>query len=186
MKVTKNITKDLVAEIIANRNIVAIYQGQCEAGPRALGNRSLLYDPRDPDGKNFVNKVKQREFYRPFAASALVEHIHDWFDMCGLKESPYMMYAVDVLEDKKKLIPSVVHVDGTCRMQSVSMEQNKHYYELINEFYKITNIPMVFNTSFNLAGETLVESEEDAFDTCKRSDINYLYLPEKEELWTKT
>ncbi len=178
----KTVTPLDVAELIANKNIVALFQGRSEAGHRALGNRSILYDPRDPSGKDHVNIVKQREWYRPFAASVLLEHAHDWFDMAGLKESPFMMFAVDVIKNKQKLIPCVTHVDGTCRIQTVTKEQNINFYNLINEFYKLTNVPMLFNTSFNLAGEVIVETEEEAIDVIKRSKIEYLYLPEKQTL----
>lgn len=171
-----------VAELIANKNIVALFQGRSEAGHRALGNRSILYDPRDPNGKDHVNIVKQREWYRPFAASVMLEHVHDWFDMASLKDSPFMMFAVDVIKDKQNLIPCVTHVDGTCRVQTVTQEQNLNFYNLINSFYELTNVPMLFNTSFNLAGEVIVETEEEAIDVIQRSKIEYLYLPEKQIL----
>ena len=179
-----NVSYSEIAELIANKNIVALFQGRSEAGHRALGNRSILYDPRDPNGKDHVNIVKQREWYRPFAASVMLEHAHDWFDMAGLKESPFMMYAVDVKDNKKDLIPCVTHVDGTCRIQTVTKEQNIHFYNLIKAFYKATGIPMLFNTSFNLAGEVIVEREDEAVDILKRSQIEYLYLPEKQTLIT--
>jgi carbamoyltransferase len=178
----KKVTPSDVAKLIADKNIVALFQGRSEAGHRALGNRSILYDPRDPNGKDHVNIVKQREWYRPFAASVMLEHVHDWFDMAGLKESPFMMFAVDVIKDKQNLIPCVTHVDGTCRIQTVTKEQNINFYNLINEFYKLTSVPMLFNTSFNLAGEVIVETEEEAIDVIKRSKIEYLYLPEKQML----
>jgi carbamoyltransferase len=171
-----------VAKLIADKNIVALFQGRSEAGHRALGNRSILYDPRDPNGKDHVNIVKQREWYRPFAASVMLEHAHDWFDMAGLKESPFMMFAVDVIKDKQDLIPCVTHVDGTCRIQTVTEKQNLNFYNLINAFYELTGIPMLFNTSFNLAGEVIVETEEEAIDVIQRSKIEYLYLPEKQTL----
>ena len=171
-----------VAELIVNKNIVALFQGRSEAGHRALGNRSILYDPRDPNGKDHVNIVKQREWYRPFAASVMLEHAHDWFDMAGLKDSPFMMFAVDVIKNKQKLIPCVTHIDGTCRIQTVTKEQNLNFYNLIDEFYKLTGVPMLFNTSFNLAGEVIVETEEEAIDVIKRSRIEYLYLPKKQTL----
>ena len=126
--------------------------------------------------------MKQREWYRPFAASVMLEHVHDWFDMAGLKESPFMMFAVDVIKNKQKLIPCVTHVDGTCRIQTVTKEQNLNFYNLIDEFYKLTGVPMLFNTSFNLAGEVIVETEEEAIDVIKRSKIEYLYLPKKQTL----
>ena len=99
-----------------------------------------------------------------------------------MKESPYMMYAVDCLEDKKKMIPSVIHVDGTCRIQTVSVFQNKNYHDLIKCFYERTGVPLLFNTSFNLAGEPLVETIDDALMTLKNSDLKYLYLPENKIL----
>jgi len=171
-----------VSKLISNRNIVAFFQGKSEAGPRALGNRSFLYDPRDKKGRDYVNKVKRREWYRPFAGSILIEHVNEWFDMRGLEQSPYMMYAVNVLEDKCEKIPSILHVDNTCRVQTVSKSQNLHYYNLIKSFYDETGVPILFNTSFNLAGEPLVETLDDAIHTLERCDVKYLYLPEKEEL----
>jgi carbamoyltransferase len=176
------VTYSEVAELLATKNIVAIYQGRTEAGPRALGNRSILYDPRDPDSRDYVNSVKQREYWRPFAATVMLEHVHDWFDMATLKESSYMMYAVPVREDKKDLIPGVIHVDGTCRIQTVTEDQNYHYYNLIKSFYEITSIPLVFNTSFNLGGEVICHTLFDAYTTLDNSSIEYLYLPEEKKL----
>ena len=98
--------------------------------------------------------------------------------MDRLDESPFMMYAVDVLPEKIEQIPSIVHVDGTCRVQTVTEEQNKNYYDVISEFHKITGVPILFNTSFNLAGDTMVDTIEDALYTLHNSEIEYLYLPE--------
>jgi len=182
---TKSVTYKDVAKLISEKNIVAIFQGRSEAGPRALGNRSIVYDPRDPDGKEFVNKVKGREWFRPFAGSVLVEDANEWFDMAGLEESPFMMYAVNVVADKLDKIPCITHVDDTCRVQTVNEEQNLHYYNLIKEFKNITEVPVLFNTSFNLAGEPLVETIDDALSTLNRSDLSYLYLPELNLLVTK-
>jgi carbamoyltransferase len=184
-KIIENITASDVAKIISEKNIVAIYQGSSEAGPRALGNRSILYDPRDPNGKDHVNIVKNREWYRPFAGSVLKENAKEWFDLVSLDESKFMMFAVDVLENKKDLIPAITHVDGTCRVQTVAIEDNPNFYDLINEFYKITNVPILFNTSFNLAGDTIVETLDDALWTLHNSDIMFLYLPELKVLVTK-
>jgi carbamoyltransferase len=184
-KITKNINKKYVANLIANKKIVALFQGKSEAGHRALGNRSILYDPRDANGKDHVNIVKKREFFRPFAGTILEEHSKDWFDMKQLDDSKFMMYAVDVLKDKQRLIPAITHIDGTCRVQTVSKKDNKHYYELINEFYKITNVPILLNTSFNLAGNAIVETIEDALKTLNNSEIDYLYLPELKVLVEK-
>jgi carbamoyltransferase len=184
-KIIEDITAADVAKIISEKNIVAIYQGSSEAGPRALGNRSILYDPRDPNGKDHVNTVKNREWYRPFAGSVLKENAKEWFDLVSLNESKFMMFAVDVLEDKKDLIPAITHVDGTCRVQTVAIEDNPNFYDLINEFYKITNVPILFNTSFNLAGDTIVETLKDALWTLHNSEIMFLYLPELKVLVTK-
>ncbi len=167
-----------VAQLIKDRNIVSIFQGRAEAGPRALGNRSILYDPTDPNGKDFVNTVKGREWFRPFAGSILQEHAEEWFDLKGCKETPYMMYAMEMQPKHIGELPAVTHVDGTCRIQTVTQEQNKNYYNLINEFYKISGVPILFNTSFNLGGEPLVETLNDAIFTLANSQLEYLYLPE--------
>ena len=171
-----------IAKLISNENIVAIAQGRSEIGPRALGNRSILFDPRVKDGKNIVNRVKKREYFRPFAGTVLLEHARDWFDMDRLEESPFMTYAIDVLPEKKDLIPSIVHVDGTCRIQTLTREQNKNYYDLISEFYKLTGVPILFNTSFNLAGDTMVDTIEDGLKTLRDSELEYMYLPETSSL----
>jgi len=181
-EIEKNITPQEVAQLISDGNIVAICQGRSESGPRALGNRSILFDPRVKNGKDIVNTVKKREYFRPFAGTVLLEHANAWFDMDKLNETPYMMYAVDVLKDKIDTIPAITHVDGTCRIQTLRREQNTNYYELIEEFYKLTEVPILFNTSFNLAGDTIVETIDDAFKTLRESQIEYMYLPEIKKL----
>lgn len=175
---TCNVNYSDIVKLLRKKNIVAIFQGRSENGPRALGNRSILFDPTFNDGKDFVNTVKRREYFRPFAGSVLAEHANKWFDMCGLKQSPHMMYAVDCLPGVADKIPSIIHIDGTCRIQTVTKKQNFHFYNLIDEFYKQTDIPILFNTSFNLGGDPLVETLEDAVNTLFKSDIEYLYLPE--------
>jgi carbamoyltransferase len=184
-KIIKDVTPSQVAKLISEKNIVALYQGRSECGPRALGNRSILYDPRDPNGKDHVNIVKKREWFRPFAGTVLYENAKEWFDLQSLDESKFMMFAVDVLKDKQSLIPAITHVDGTCRIQTLKKEDNENYYNLINEFYKITNVPILFNTSLNLAGDAINETLEDALNTLHNSEINYLYLPELNVLVTK-
>ena len=166
------------------KNIVALFQGKSEAGPRALGNRSLLFNPTFEDGKDFVNAVKRREYFRPFAGSILEEDVHEWFDLRGMDNSPYMMYAVNCQPGIEGKIPAIIHVDGTCRIQTVNREQNLHYYELIKAFKNRTGVPIVFNTSFNLGGEPLVETLDDAVRTLADSDIEYLFLPEYNKLIT--
>ena len=179
------VTSYQVAQLLADRNSVAIFQGRSEAGPRALGNRSILFDPRDPEGKDKINLIKRRESFRPFAGSVLLPHAHKWFDMAGLVESPYMMYAVDALPHTYDKIPAVLHIDKTCRVQTVDMKDNLNYYQLIDAFYQITDVPMLFNTSFNMAGEPLVETPEDAIRTFEDSSIDYLYFPEVHKLRQK-
>jgi len=176
--VIEEATHKTVVDLIQNKNIVALFQGRSEAGPRALGNRSFLYDPRDPDGKDHVNTIKKREFFRPFAGSILKEHVHEWFDLRGMDETPFMMYAVNCQPGIEEKIPAIIHVDKTCRIQTVTEEQNKHYYDIIKEWYDATGCPIIFNTSFNLGGEPLVETLDDAIRTISTSDVEYLYLPE--------
>jgi carbamoyltransferase len=173
---------DEVAQLIREGNIVTMYQGRSEGGPRALGNRSILFDPTIKDGKDIVNTVKRREWFRPFACSIKKECVHDWFDLTGREETPHMMYAVKCQDGVEEKIPSVIHVDGTCRIQTVTPEQNEHYYNLIDAFEKLSDVPILFNTSFNLGGDPLVETVEDGVDTLKKSDIEYMYLPEIQKL----
>lgn len=171
-----------VAKLIAGGNIVCIFQGRSEAGPRALGNRSILFDPRVKNGKDIVNGVKRRESFRPFAASILLDDVHDWFDMAGLEESPFMMYAVDAKEGVADIVPSVIHVDNTCRIQTVKPEDNQKYYELISAFKDLTDVPMLFNTSFNLAGDPIVETVDHALRTLRKSEMEFLYLADLNKL----
>jgi carbamoyltransferase len=171
----ENVTCDDVAELIANKNVVALFQGRSESGPRSLGNRSILYDPRDSNGRDYLNKVKNREWFRPFAGTVLYEFAKDWFDMSILDESPFMMYAVKVLQEN---VPAITHVDKTCRVQTLKREQNQNYYDLIESFYKKTGIPIVLNTSLNLGGDCIAETLDDALYIIRNSEINYLYLPE--------
>ena len=175
-------TDNDVVDLITSKNIVTIFQGRSENGPRALGNRSILYDPTDPNGKDFVNEVKHREYFRPFAGSILEEDVHQWFDLRGMTSSPTMMYAVNCQPGIEEKIPAIIHVDGTCRIQTVNEQQNPLYYRLIKTFKDKTGCPIIFNTSFNLGGEPLVETLDDALWTLSKSDINYLYLPEYSKL----
>ena len=175
--------KEILDLIIDDVQIVAIFQGEGEWGPRALGNRSILFDPTHPEAKQIVNNVKKREVYRPFAGSVMAEHAHEYFHMLQLKESPWMSFAIQAKDIAYEKVPTLVHADGTCRIQTVTEEQNKNYYNLIKGFYERTGVPIIFNTSFNLGGEALVETIEDAIDTCNRSEINYLYVPEDEPIY---
>ena len=173
-----------IVDLLEKREIVSIFQGRCENGPRALGNRSILYDPRDPNGKDHVNEIKRREYFRPFAGTILAEDVHEWFDLRGMKDSPHMMYAVNCQPGVEEKIPAIIHVDGTCRIQTVTEEENPNYYNLIKAWKERTGVPIIFNTSFNLGGEPLVEDLKDALWTLQQSDIEYLYLPEYGKLVT--
>jgi carbamoyltransferase len=178
LKILDNVSTEYVVELILSKKIGAIYQGQSECGPRALGNRSIIFDPRIPNGKDIVNTVKCRENFRPFAASVLEEEVSNWFEMFGISSSPFMTFSFNIIEDKKDQVPAVVHVDGTCRIQTVNENNNINYYNLIKSFYKKTDVPMLLNTSFNLAGEPIVETVEDSIRTLTNSKLDYLYFPE--------
>ena len=184
MKVLNHIQTNLIAELIFKNNIVGIYQGRSEAGPRALGNRSLLMSPIRKENREIMNKFKGREMFRPLAASILQQEANKWFNMLGMKESPYMTFSFKCIKNKNK-IPSVIHNDGSCRIQTVNKKQNKYFYKIIESFYKITNVPMLLNTSFNSAGEPLIETPEDALNAFKKSNLKYLYFPEEEILCEK-
>lgn len=177
-------TKEDIVNLMTSKNIVAMFQGRSENGPRALGNRSLMFDPTFKDGKDFVNEIKHREYFRPFAGSILEEDVHEWFDLRGMKNSPHMMYAVNCQPGVESKIPAIIHVDGTCRIQTVKREENPHYYDVIKAFKDKTGVPIIFNTSFNLGGEPLVETLEDALWTLSKTGIDYLYLPEYDKLIT--
>ena len=169
------------AKLISERNIVGWYQGKMEWGPRALGNRSILADPRDVKMKDVLNKkIKHRESFRPFAPSILEEYVSEYFDMDG--PSPYMLLVAKVKKAEK--IPAVTHVDGTGRLQSVSKEVNPLYYDLINEFYKLTDVPVIINTSMNVMGEPIVNTPEHAHKMILKTDMDYIvmgnYLVSKE------
>ena len=149
-----------IVDGILKDGIVAVATGKAEYGPRALGNRSILADPRDPLIKDKVNLIKQRELFRPFAPVVMAEHASKWFDMNF--ESPYMQYTVKCLQPDK--IPSVVHADGTSRVQTVTKEQHRGLYRVLNKFYLQTGVPILLNTSLNIKGQPLLNDEKDVFD----------------------
>ena len=161
------------AKLITEGNIVGWYQGKMEWGPRALGNRSILADPRNEKMKEILNeKIKHRESFRPFAPSIMEEHISDYFEMDI--PSPYMLMVAKIKQPEK--IPAVTHVDGTGRLQSVSKDSNPLYYDLINEFYKITNVPVIINTSMNVMGEPIVNTPEQAYNMILKTDMDCIVL----------
>jgi len=181
---TQRVSYNDIVDLLLQKNIVALFQGKSEAGQRALGNRSLLFDPRISNGKDIVNQIKKRENFRPFAGTILLEEASKWFNMFSLEESPYMQYAMDAYENAIEQVPAIIHADNTCRIQTVTQEQNKHFYNLISCFFEQTGVPILLNTSFNLGGEPLVETFEHALHTLRNSMIEYLYLPEIETLIT--
>ena len=161
------------AQLIADGNIVGWYQGKMEWGPRALGCRSILADPRKAEMKDILNeKIKHRESFRPFAPSILEEYVMEYFDID--RTSPYMLFVVPV--KKPELIPAVTHVDGTGRLQTVNRDANPLYYQLISEFHKITGVPVIINTSMNVMGEPIVNTPEQAYQMILKTDMDYLVM----------
>ncbi|MBI3457431.1 MAG: hypothetical protein HY002_16760, partial [Candidatus Rokubacteria bacterium] len=165
---------------LVDGHVVGWYQGRGEWGPRALGNRSILADPRRADMKDLVNtKIKFREPFRPFAPSVLAERAEEYFalpDAARHYPARFMLYVVDVREDKRAVVPATTHVDGTGRLQTVRRETNPRYYRLIEAFGEATGVPVVLNTSFNLKGEPIVNSPVEAYRTFSRSGMDALVL----------
>jgi len=163
------------ASRIADGKIVCWYQGRMEFGPRALGHRSILADPRDPGMKDRLNaRVKHREPFRPYGASVLAEHVGDYF--VRARPSPFMLFAYPVKAEKRAEIPSALHVNGTCRLQTVGRDSDELYYDLIEEFRRLTGVPMVINTSFNDKNEPIVLEPEDALDCFRRMGADCLVM----------
>jgi len=169
----KELNIDVVADRISKGDIVCWFQGRSEFGPRALGNRSFITDPRNPDMKDILNsRVKYREWYRPFAPVVLNEHKEEWFNMDF--ESPFMLHTVPC--KKPQEIPSVVHIDNTSRVQTIKREDNPRFYGLIESFYEKTGIPVVMNTSLNVKGQPIVETPDDAMELFTESDVDILVI----------
>ena len=186
---------DKTAELLSNEKAIGWFQGRMEFGPRALGGRSILGDPRsDKMQKNLNLKVKYRESFRPFAPSVLREDLSEWFNMNV--DSPYMLLVANINSDKKiemtneqkklfgidKLnikrsdIPAVTHIDYSARIQTVTKDKNKRYYDLISKFKEKTGCPVIVNTSFNVRGEPIVNSPTDAFNCFMGTDLDYLVI----------
>jgi len=165
-----------VAEDLKNNKIVAWFQGQSEFGPRALGNRSILANPTIGKNKEYLNaSIKYREEWRPYAPMVLEEEAKDWFSF-PMDKSPHMLYNTSVVENKRKIIPAVVHIDGSARVQTVGVTDNERIYTLLKSFFNVTEVPVLLNTSFNLNGEPIVESPEDAVRTFSNSNIDVLVM----------
>lgn len=171
-----------IVDLLVDQNSVAVYDGLAESGPRALGHRSILFDARNPDAKDIVNKIKNREWYRPFAAMILKEDLHEYFEKVGnLEECPFMTLSYTVKPEKKDLISGVVHVDNTTRIQTVT-EKDGIIWEILKQFKEKTGCPLLLNTSFNLAGEPLVETPEEALHTLNNSSLNCVWFPQIKRL----
>jgi carbamoyltransferase len=163
-----------VADCLAGGGVVGWFQGRAEFGPRALGNRSILADPRRTDAKDLLNaKVKRRESFRPFAPSILQEHVAEYFEVDD--EVPYMEKVFPIRPEKQGVIPAVTHVDGSGRLQTVSEATNPRYYGLIRAFYERTGVPILLNTSFN-ENEPIVNSPEHALDCYLRTNMDMLVM----------
>ncbi|MEP6742481.1 MAG: carbamoyltransferase C-terminal domain-containing protein, partial [bacterium] len=162
------------AQDIADGLVVGWFQGRMEFGPRALGNRSIVVDPRRADMKEILNeRIKKREPFRPFAPSILEEHTADYFEQDH--PAPTMLMVYQVREERRAEIPAVTHVDGSGRLQTVSREVNERYYQLISDFYKLTGVPVVLNTSFN-ENEPVVCTPAHAIDCFLKTRMDVLYL----------
>ncbi len=201
-KISEQYLGPKVAEVIAGGNVVGWFNGRMEFGPRALGSRSILGDPRSAEMQSVMNlKIKFRESFRPFAPSVLAARAKDWFDMNGVEDrsdfsSPYMLIVGSVKKNKLGLvnvvgnkahgferlkqvdssIPAVTHVDNSARIQTVHEETNPAFYSVISAFEEITGCPMVINTSFNVRGEPIVESPDEAYMCFMRTGMDYLVL----------
>ncbi len=164
----------LVCKKLTEEKIIGWFQGKMEWGPRALGNRSILADPRNPNIKNIINsKIKRRESFRPFAPSILDEFTKEWFEVN--KKVPYMSEVYQIKNLKRKLIPGVAHIDGSGRLQTVKYENNPIYHSLIKEFNNLTKVPIVLNTSFN-ENEPIVNKPEEAIDCFERTNMDIIVL----------
>ncbi len=195
IKLNKSELPDIIAGLIDKQKVIGWFQGRMEFGPRALGTRSIIGDARNPEMQSRMNlKIKFRESFRPFAPTVLEEFVSDWFDLN--RKSPYMLItapvknskrlniagnsdnlkAIDKLKIKRSVIPAVTHVDYSARIQTINREDNQIYYDMIKAFYKKTDCPVIINTSFNVRGEPIVCSPEDAFKCFIGTDMNYLVM----------
>jgi carbamoyltransferase len=166
---------DFAAKKISDKKVIGWFQDEMEWGPRALGNRSILCDPRNPDIKQLLNiKIKKRENFRPFAPSILFEEVSNWFENFQDFE-PYMSRVQLFKKEKIKIVPGVAHIDGTGRLQTVRQNDNPKFYKLIKSFYSITNVPILLNTSFN-ENEPIVHTPEDAIKCFLRTDMDLLVI----------
>lgn len=166
-----------VAELLKKNEVGGWFRGRMEFGPRALGARSILANPKPRWMKDRVNEIKRREMFRPFAGSVLQEKVHEYFEVPEKNHySPFMIFAFKVKDDKVKDIKAITHEDQTCRIQTVNKRDNSIYYDVVKKFYTETGIPVILNTSFNLRGEPIVNKPEEAFDDFLKTNMDFLVL----------
>ena len=183
LNIVSNYSLENCVDLLIDNKIISLFSGRSESGRRALGNRSIIASPRDEKMKSLINKkVKHRQWYRPFAPSVLEEIGEEWFE--NYFPSPYMGFVFKVKKEKLGKAPAIEHFDGTARIQSVNIDQNKNYYKLIKLFFEKTGIPMVLNTSFN-DREPICETPTHAIDCFLRTDIDYLYFYDHKILLSK-
>lgn len=181
----KKVDDDQVIDLLSNGegNVISVYGGGSESGRRALGNRSILADPRNKNMKDIINeKVKHRQWYRPFAPSILRDKVKDWFEKDI--DSPYMSAVIKFKKEVRDLVPAVVHFDGSARLQTVTNNDNNWYYNFIKKFEQKTNVPILLNTSFN-DQEPIVETPEHAINCFLKTNIDYLYFRDTQQLISK-
>lgn len=165
----------IAAKSIASGHVIAWFQGESEFGPCALGNRSILADPRNPQMKDHINaNVKYREDFRPFAPAVLHEKVHDYFDLNH--DSDHMLFIANVKEQYRAALVSIVHVDGSARVQTVKKEMNKKFHTLIEYFHAETGVPILLNTSLNTKGMPIVETPKDAINLFLNCGLDFLFI----------
>jgi carbamoyltransferase len=171
---SENVCRD-TAKLLADQKVIGWFQDRSEFGPRALGNRSLIADPRKPEMKDILNsRVKHRQAFRPFAPIVLAERMKEVFE--GDEDSPFMLIAKPVRPEWRDKIPAIVHVDGTARVQTVREATNPMLYRLLKEFEALTGVPVLINTSFNIKGEPIVETPQDAVNCFLTTGVDHLVI----------
>lgn len=171
-----------LAGLLNQNKSVAVYSGLAEAGQRALGNRSILFNALNPNAKDIVNQIKKREWYRPFACVVLEEDANIYFEMGRITSSPFMTTCFSVRSEYVKMLPGITHVDNTCRIQTI---KDGYLHHLLKEFKRLSGHGILLNTSFNLAGQPLVETPIDALNTLNKSSLNYLWFEETQQLLSR-
>lgn len=183
LNIKYNVELDKIVELLMGSKIISVFNEGSESGKRALGNRSIIADPRFAYMKDFINeKVKHRKSFRPFAPSVLREEVSKWFEIDI--DSPYMSFAIEVKEEKRRQVPAILHKDNTARLQTVTKKDNGYYYDLIKLFFEKTGVPMILNTSFN-DKEPIVETPEHAINCFLKTQIDHLYFVKEKILISK-